>query len=63
MFSHHKQKLRCGGSYIEAIKRFDAEGIISRNMGKLGDKAYCSVGLCDSEALIVAGMTNDDRTP
>ena len=32
-------------------------------MGKVGDKAYCSVGLCDSEALIVAGMTNDDRTP
>lgn len=63
MFSYHKQKLRCGGSYIEAIKRFDAEGIISRNMGKVGDKAFRSVGLCDSEALIVAGMTNDDRTP
>ena len=63
MFSHHKQKLRCGGSYVEAIKRFDAEGIISRNMGKVGDNAYCSVGLCDSEALIVAGMAIDDRTP
>ena len=40
--------------YFDAVKKFQAEGLISRHIAKTGEQDYCFVGLWDKEESIAA---------